>query len=653
MIRAFAFDVRPHHRETLDSYSRRILAANFCTAEHQKTLIKAATNSNNPRTHTETWKELLVAMNRRDKLHLDRMPAAGLTHADGTSCDHCATLLTPRWACTFCSHGEQILQNPHFDNIVCTRHKRWIGLTDAPTAQHPIGEAAVAAQHRLTRLIRNHRIDVHRYILIDNLVNHTAEARPRTPEQLFIAVVALLDALSTTAFMRDFFNTAHSFADSFTHLNALVTGVLQTPSPSTVRGIWLYLRPTVASLRHAVAQGTEYQPSWAHDYILNAKVALERTQPAAKLETFKNYLAQTDDDQLSALRFTVHARLQRPLPGESTTSSAIQIAQSVCDEGHEFDYVVPANHYPTGSAHTKFQPSCGICTHRRVSPGINDLHSQALAYANQFDTLRNGGLTAHDVAANSKNKYWWLCGKGHSHEASPFKKTSGKHNCPICSNRVIASGINDLITTHPAIAAEWVHSFGHETPDNLSAGSDRLVAWLCPNEHQYLARVYERTTQKRGCPDCLKKQIKRTRTNLVNTHPGVASQWHPTLNGDHTAEHATFGSRLKVWWQCCVGHDYQQRIDKRTSGYGCSVCSRRTLVPGVNDMRTTEPVLTREFHSYKNGPKQPEELFASTTKFWWKCIANNHDHQQTVQHRRESRGCPNCPTEQRVLNTAA
>ena len=38
-----------------------------------------------------------------------------LKHPNGTTCEHCAELLTERWMCTLCAHGEQIQQHAHFD----------------------------------------------------------------------------------------------------------------------------------------------------------------------------------------------------------------------------------------------------------------------------------------------------------------------------------------------------------------------------------------------------------------------------------------------------------------------------------------------------------------------------------------------------------
>ena len=37
---------------------------------------------------------------------------------------------------------------------------------------------------------------------------------------------------------------------------------------------------------------------------------------------------------------------------------------------------------------------------------------------------------------------------------------------------------------------------------------------------------------------------------LSVTHPEIATQWHPTENGDLTPSDVKAGSGKKVWWKC-------------------------------------------------------------------------------------------------------
>ena len=44
---------------------------------------------------------------------------------------------------------------------------------------------------------------------------------------------------------------------------------------------------------------------------------------------------------------------------------------------------------------------------------------------------------------------------------------------------------------------------------------------------------------------------------LAVTHPELAKQWHPTLNGDLTPFDVIPGTSKKVWWKCEKGDDYE------------------------------------------------------------------------------------------------
>ena len=63
-------------------------------------------------------------------------------------------------------------------------------------------------------------------------------------------------------------------------------------------------------------------------------------------------------------------------------------------------------------------------------------------------------------------------------------------------------GFNDLATVMPNLAKEW-HPIknGELTPQNVTAGSNKKVWWLCEKEHAWLASVGRRSAGN-GCPQC-------------------------------------------------------------------------------------------------------------------------------------------------------
>jgi len=54
--------------------------------------------------------------------------------------------------------------------------------------------------------------------------------------------------------------------------------------------------------------------------------------------------------------------------------------------------------------------------------------------------------------------------------------------------------------------------------------------------------------------------------SLANLFHEIATEWHPTKNGDLTPDQIVAGSRKKVWWKCPKGpdHEWSARLDHRT-----------------------------------------------------------------------------------------
>ncbi|WP_426516779.1 zinc-ribbon domain-containing protein [Diaminobutyricibacter sp. McL0618] len=289
-------------------------------------------------------------------------------------------------------------------------------------------------------------------------------------------------------------------------------------------------------------------------------------------------------------------------------------------------------------------PECTICSGRTVVAGINDLHSFDPAVGAEIDEVLSR-CTAIDVSHASSRELAWTCPVGHRYWATVNNRVLNHTGCPWCYGRVLP-GVTDLTTTHPHVAAELDDS----TRDalHLTANSEYKLHWKCGAGHTYSMRVVARVKLDM-CPECQKERNATEGDNLTCTHPDVAKHWHPARHGDRRPEHFTHGSRETMWWICDFGHEYPQRIERRTKGIGCSVCARRRLVPGVTDLASQEPVMVLEFHPYKNGPLEPREVFPSDTKFHWRCLAANHLTHQTVQHRRQSFGCTECDQDDRIL----
>lgn len=146
--------------------------------------------------------------------------------------------------------------------------------------------------------------------------------------------------------------------------------------------------------------------------------------------------------------------------------------------------------------------------------------------------------------------------------------------------------------------------------------------------------------------------------SLFDLYPEIASQWHPTKNGNLKPSMIAPRSNKKVWWLCSRGHEYDQTPDKKVgSSAGCPYCSGKRVLAGFNDLATTNPELLCEWDYTRNVEYLPSEVTAhSNKKVWWKCESCGHEWQASPNSRNRGRGCPECAKTIRsssIRNTAA
>lgn len=637
-IRPFRYSPRPFPRETHHSYTSRCLALNFETEEHRQQNISDYSEARTRDDREQAWRSVLAERTGRT-LRLDGDPHGWMRHADGSSCVACDRDLPVRTACTLCSRGTVIFQHPHFDSIVCVRHKRWVGLRTSAADQHTVGNDHIRAALDLEKLKRAGRIDLRLFTLVTTNL--------RTPDtthesEVFPHAIAIIRAITHPDFTRRFFSPAAAFDASFALLGDTITAITSTEHPALARALWLYARATFCDIRQAILQARPFANTWAHDYPIHPSVARELSEYRGALQPFDVYLTVTDDTPQTAVTALDY---QRITPHIRPSDAPREIA-SVCSNGHILKYAyTPERRGPGGKV-----PVCHLCRGWIVVAGVNDLATTDPEVAAELDPELNGGLTSKHISANSKQTYIWRCpAKNHPYPATASNRTKAKSKCPVCLNRLIVPGINDLATTHPEVVAEFHPTeLARTSPTKLTSNSEMLIDFFCPSEHTYRARVYDRVRAS-GCPECIRISNAASKQNLAMTHPTVAAEWHPTLNGALRPEHFTHGSKETVAWLCPEGHEYEQRIERRAAGYQCSVCSRRRLVAGVNDVATEHPLLVKEWHPYLNYPKTPDQIFPGTVKYAWKCKAAGHVTHQSVPRRLKSKGCTECRPEERIL----
>ena len=308
-----------------------------------------------------------------------------------------------------------------------------------------------------------------------------------------------------------------------------------------------------------------------------------------------------------------------------------------CREGHAWQAAVYSRVRGSG---------CPVCAKKKLAPGDNDLQTLAPRVAAQWHPTKNGDLTPDQVQPYSARRVWWQCEKGHEWCATITSRVKESSGCPICANRTILAGVNDLATLAPAIAAEWHPTKnGALTPQTVGAGSHKRVWWQCAKGHEWRAEISSRASGGCGCPVCNGGLVVPGENDLATVSPTLASEWHPTRNGELTPEQVRAQSNRAVWWRCDKGHEWKVSINARTQlGTGCPYCANKKVLAGFNDLATLEPKIAAQWDPELNGALTPQMVSkGSRRKVWWRC-ADGHVWLARVDSRTgpTKSGCPVC-----------
>lgn len=136
---------------------------------------------------------------------------------------------------------------------------------------------------------------------------------------------------------------------------------------------------------------------------------------------------------------------------------------------------------------------------------------------------------------------------------------------------------------------------------------------------------------------------------MMDTHPRLAAQWHPTRNGSVQASDVTYGSEKKVWWKCPASddHAWQASPNSRTSKTsGCPFCSGKAIGT-TNNLTYLRPDIASQWHPTKNQtlerPDPHQYAPYSNKTVWWKCPkGEDHEWRAKICLRSLGQGCPFC-----------
>lgn len=196
----------------------------------------------------------------------------------------------------------------------------------------------------------------------------------------------------------------------------------------------------------------------------------------------------------------------------------------------------------------------------------------------EYNYDKNKSINLNNLTLGSGKKIWWSCSKKHEWEASVCNRSKGR-KCPVCTNRVVLIGFNDLQTTNPELVLDWDYKKNKKNPTEVTYGSGYNAFWkchLCSGNWQ--AKVLSRS-HGTGCPYCSGRKAVTGKNDLFYLHPELMEEWDYIKNKNINPKTVTQYSHIKVYWICkkCK-HSWHAKVSDRVRGRGCPKCFRETQI---------------------------------------------------------------------------
>lgn len=274
-------------------------------------------------------------------------------------------------------------------------------------------------------------------------------------------------------------------------------------------------------------------------------------------------------------------------------------------------------------------------------------YEESLAYlfpdiANDWHHTKNGKLSPDSFVPGSAEVVWWECKAcGNEWRASIVNRTKG-HGCNKCATEVRKITKKQSILNsrgcldNELCLLDWDYEENEHGPEFYTNGSGELVNWKCHIcGYKWRAAICDRTRDYRsGCACCSGKVIVPGHNDLPTMRPVLMEEWNYEKNLSLDPIKVGVGSHEYAWWICKkCGYNWPAQIYNRANGKGCPCCANRVVVPGINDLATTDPVLAKEWHPTLNEKKATEVSRGQALMGFWQCSQCGNIWQDTLNHR--------------------
>lgn len=203
---------------------------------------------------------------------------------------------------------------------------------------------------------------------------------------------------------------------------------------------------------------------------------------------------------------------------------------------------------------------------------------------------------------------------------------------------------NAMLKVRNDLWCEWDFEKNEELGHDIwkiAQGSGKKTWWYCLKYDDSYPMPPNKKIDGDRCSICNGYYIVRN-NSFGHLYPELASEWHPTLNGDLTPFEFSRSTGKVFWWKCkeCP-ESYDTSIDKKVNQKAkCPYC-RGLRVGKYNNFKATHPQLAEMWDYEKNEGKLPEQYIKGNKKdmFYWKCKMCGHASYSNIANKS---GCSVC-----------
>lgn len=362
---------------------------------------------------------------------------------------------------------------------------------------------------------------------------------------------------------------------------------------------------------------------------------------------------------------------------------------------------------------------CPCCGAEKAKLGrLKNMASQNPLFGNyphlekEWDYEKNASLDISLLPASSNKFAWWICKNGHSFKTRISSRSLKNVGCPYCSHQKILTGVTDLQTVNPVLAAEWDYEKNYPLkPSEVFPHTGKHAWWLCSVcGYSWKAKIQNRSNG-RGCPQCsyagtsLTEQIIYYYTNLVFSdainrykydNEFEVDIYIPSLNtciefdGSyyHSLSKSINREKLKDLFfknkDCTFIRLREEPLSHTENAINISCrCSNwkeiketilslfcflnvkdlpdidiRRDLPNIvvsrnkllkkNSVANYSPHLLKEWDYEKNHPLKPEFFTKGSSEKAWWICPKGHSYKSSIAGRCKGVGCPHCFAERRA-----